>query len=361
MRGCVAVLAALSSGCGLATQVVLGFDREDVERRTVTHAIAVEANPAGAQISRRDPSGATRSLGAAPLSDPLTYEVEDRFVRPAYYGFLGGSAVDLIVTLILLPMCASDVSDAGGSFKSPDGSFIHFTCIGGALAGMFTIGDWISVLMALGDEGERKASTVVGGELRYVYAAKKAGFDPVEAAVVLPRDHRVELLMPRTRAAVVTPPPPPRPSRTTIDARSFVIAVMSVEDVNAQRAELALQPALLMNLTDQLRVFIAERHIRTIDKGAQEVALRSQITDMKEQSFQACFDDACQIELGKALAASHILRARVTRFGSKCVLNAELIDLKSEVAIGASSSSSTCAEEGFLGMSRDVARGLFGD
>ena len=54
-------------------------------------------------------------------------------------------------------------------------------------------------------------------------------------------------------------------------------------------------------------------------------------------------------------AASHILRAQITRFGSLCVLNGELVDLRAEVATAAASSRGTCEEEGFLQMSEEVA------
>ena len=56
-----------------------------------------------------------------------------------------------------------------------------------------------------------------------------------------------------------------------------------------------------------------------------------------------------------ALAATHILRSKITRFGSKCVLNGELIDLRSEVAVAAASSRGDCVAEGFLNMSEEVA------
>jgi hypothetical protein len=86
--------------------------------------------------------------------------------------------------------------------------------------------------------------------------------------------------------------------------------------------------------------------------------MKEQIKDLKNESYKTCYDDSCQIELGKALAASHILRSQVTRFGSRCVLNAELFDLRREVTIAASSSRGDCEPEGFLRMSQEVANGL---
>lgn len=160
--------------------------------------------------------------------------------------------------------------------------------------------------------------------------------------------------------------PEPTPAEPPVDATpvarditlaepapGWVIAVMDVQPPAS--ADDPLDPGLMRNIGDQLRIFMAEQGVRTIDRGAQERTLRSQVEAMKEESYKQCYDDACQIELGKALAASHILRAQITRFGSLCVLNGELVDLRAEVATAAASSRGTCEEEGFLQMSEEVA------
>ena len=140
----------------------------------------------------------------------------------------------------------------------------------------------------------------------------------------------------------------------------WVIAIMEVEDVNKASRSMAINPELVRNLSDQLRIYVAERGIRTVDKGATDRALDEMLQAMKQESYKACYDDSCQIELGKALAASHILRSKITRFGSQCVLNAELIDLRSEVAVTAASSRGGCSPEGFLDMSEHLATSITG-
>ncbi len=156
-------------------------------------------------------------------------------------------------------------------------------------------------------------------------------------------------------------PPPPAQTDDGIDAPplnpDWVVAVMDVKDLNAGNKG-AIGPDLIRNLGSQLRIFIAQRGAKTVDQSAQDLALRDQIKEMKNESYKTCYDDSCQIELGKALAASHILRSQVTRFGSRCVLNAELFDLRREVTIAASSSRGDCEPEGFLRMSQEVANGL---
>lgn len=164
-------------------------------------------------------------------------------------------------------------------------------------------------------------------------------------------------------AGPVAPPPSAPPMSTSVgDAierpspgPDWIIAIMEVEDVNAASRSKRIDPDLIRNIGDQLRIFIAERGVRTVDKSATERALQEVLQSVKQDSYRDCYADSCQIELGKALAASHILRTKITRFGSRCVLNAELIELRSEVAISAASSRGDCIAEGFLGMSEKVA------
>lgn len=159
--------------------------------------------------------------------------------------------------------------------------------------------------------------------------------------------------------AVATNPPPeaePVVASTTAPMpvapatkQQWVVAVMNVESQTNR-----LDKQLLVNVGSQLRIAIATSGVRTVDRGA----LDEQIREMKGDSYGACYDDKCQIELGKALAASHILRTQVTRFGRVCVLNGELIELRAEVTVGAASSRGDCTDEGFLAMIDEVAKKL---
>jgi hypothetical protein len=173
-------------------------------------------------------------------------------------------------------------------------------------------------------------------------------------------EHRVDRTPSLTASTAPDPKPPvaaePPPSANVRAHTGWVVAVMDVEDRDGAHDGVTI--ALLRNIGDQLRIFVAEKGLRTIDRGQQESMIRAQIADAKKDSYKSCYDNGCQIELGKALAASHILRAQVARFGHSCVLNAELIDLKTEVSIAATSARGACEEEGFLTMSETVAAGL---
>jgi TolB-like protein len=174
----------------------------------------------------------------------------------------------------------------------------------------------------------------IAGKNRVTYVAKLEG-DARSADLTIPQTD-VLLTFPRDQVA-----------------KSWVIAVMGVEDA-AAATEQALSGVLMTNISDQLRTFIAQK-VRTIDRGTQEQAL---IQSIKQESYDSCFDEACQIELGRALAATHIIRGRVTRFGERCILNVALVDLTSEVTVNAASAQGGCQDESFLEMSEVAARDL---
>lgn len=169
---------------------------------------------------------------------------------------------------------------------------------------------------------------------------------------------------PEPAVAAADPKPPEVLISTPVDASAqrsmpsseWVVAVMDVKTVTEGRG--ALDQNLMRNISDQLRIFVAQHGVRTVDRSAQDAAFRDQVSELKADSYKGCYDDNCQIELGKALAASHILRSRITQFGKLCVLNGELIDLRAEVATGAASARGNCEEEGFLQMSEDIAKML---
>jgi hypothetical protein len=144
-------------------------------------------------------------------------------------------------------------------------------------------------------------------------------------------------------SAKSVPEPPHQGAAASGAQRSWVVAVM---DVTSKSKDLS--PDTVQALGDQLRVFLAQRGLRVVDRGAQQTALKSLVQEEKQKSYSACVDDSCQIPLGKALAASHILRSALVRFGNTCAANGELIDLRTEVTVAAASARSDCTPEKLL-------------
>ncbi|MFO0723638.1 MAG: hypothetical protein U1E65_07660 [Myxococcota bacterium] len=152
-----------------------------------------------------------------------------------------------------------------------------------------------------------------------------------------------------------TPPPAPfnpapSPSPLLAPAPHLVVAVME-----ARRMPGAVADVVADALTDQMRVFLAERRVQVIDRGAQEAALHRLVAEEKARSYSPCVDSTCQIPLGKALSASHILRWGMAKFGATCTTNGELVDLTSETTIAAGSARSDCTDERLLDATERLA------
>ena len=131
----------------------------------------------------------------------------------------------------------------------------------------------------------------------------------------------------------------------------WVVAVM---DVTAPSEPQPLTPASQRALGDQIRAFMATRRIKVVDRGVQQRALAQIVANEKTRSYAPCVDSECQIPLGKALAATHVLRATVSQFGQTCSTTAELIELRREVAISAAAGRSACDPEAILNASEQV-------
>lgn len=87
-------------------------------------------------------------------------------------------------------------------------------------------------------------------------------------------------------------------------------------------------------------------------------AVRDWITSQKADSYRECFDEACQIELGKALAAQKTLVSEWASIGSACVLTTRLIDLRTEVAEFPAQATAPCTEVGLAAAIDEVASRL---
>lgn len=148
----------------------------------------------------------------------------------------------------------------------------------------------------------------------------------------------------------------PKIARTSVGPgqKDWVVAVMNVET----SGKTGFDKATLIALTDQIRVFLAERGAKVVDRSTQENALKGMVDEEKKKSYAACVDSSCQIPLGKALAASHILRSTIAKFGKACATNGELIDLRAEVTVAAGSARGDCEEEALLYAAESLAEQL---
>ncbi|MBK8011210.1 MAG: hypothetical protein IPK13_07655 [Deltaproteobacteria bacterium] len=364
-RGLLLVLLGFSPGCGILLQTVVGWSSESTERRTERLAIDVASEPSGALVKKTaGPNEPPVELGTTPLTDYVDYQAETVTESPSIAGLLIGGLLEVGGAVLVGRQATGDLESVGAVLGAGTLTYLGLQDL------------VIALIHGLSGDSVKARRSV--DPPRPLYTASLDGRAVAERALV-PDQTRVVLRFSDGRSALTVSEPAKLSgsssdgarsvagslgsagtsgSSPSIDTRSWVIAVMDVADQHAGDEARALAPGLVKSLGDQLRIFIAQRGVRTIDRGAQESVLREQVASMKNDSYKACYDDSCQIELGKALAASHILRARIVRFGARCVLNAELVDLKAEVTVTAASARGNCEEEGFLNMSEEVAKHL---
>ncbi|MBI4815866.1 MAG: hypothetical protein HY791_06400 [Deltaproteobacteria bacterium] len=316
------------TGCGAAFQTALGWS--SVESRTVQRRqdVAITTELEGAVVQRRGPDGVLSTLGRAPLADHVEYPVTETYEVPdPRWPFWVGVSVDLIS--YGTPVLASTAS--GESFGALFGAFLGVTLAADLIA-----------YLVMGTDGERLTKAEpLNGSSAFVYSALGADGRAVgEQVVRVPKESKAHIIS----VASGSPLAPAASSELRI------LAVMEVSDAGG------IETSLRKSITDQLRVTLAARGFRTVDRGAQEKALAEQIRELKKESYESCYDASCQIELGQALAATHIVRSQITRFGSACVLMAEMIDLRAEVTVGAASATGDCAPERFIELSERVGK-----
>lgn len=131
------------------------------------------------------------------------------------------------------------------------------------------------------------------------------------------------------------PPPTAEGSR----ARA-VVAVFAIE---AEGVRLPKQS--LRHLHDYLSTRVAATG-RFEVVAASEV--RRELRRLKAESYEACYDQACQIEIGKEVAAEKSMSVKVLELADGCTTTLNLYDLRKATLESASLARSACDERGIL-------------
>jgi hypothetical protein len=115
--------------------------------------------------------------------------------------------------------------------------------------------------------------------------------------------------------------------------------LVAVFDIQVKRID--LDPELVATLTD----YLASRLVETGEfKVVPRAQMKERLSDEKKKSFRQCYDQSCQIEIGRELAAQKSLSTRILKVGAGCNLTATLFDLRQAAAERAATVSSGCDE-----------------
>lgn len=104
----------------------------------------------------------------------------------------------------------------------------------------------------------------------------------------------------------------------------------------------ALERVNIDKFTDLLEAAVSSKRYPTIPR----TELRSLIQDQTLTSFESCYDEACQIELGRAVAAQKALTTSFAGYGDTCLLTFKFYDLKKALTEFSTTHEDTCDEAG---------------
>jgi formylglycine-generating enzyme required for sulfatase activity len=134
--------------------------------------------------------------------------------------------------------------------------------------------------------------------------------------------------------------------------RGLVVAVFDIQDSSKR-----FTAAILEDLTEYLSA-------KSTEIAGYNVVPRDQIKERLKQevkkSYKTCFDQSCQIELGKELAAQKSLSTRIMKIGSKCSITATLYDLMRSASEKSATANVACTEDGMMTGITEIVQKLDG-
>ena len=149
--------------------------------------------------------------------------------------------------------------------------------------------------------------------------------------------------------AVPAPAPAPvmqapviRPAAPVFQGPKSVVAVFDIQDTRKSRR---LTPEQNADLTAYLTTLLTNTtRYATVPKSDLKAALAAE----KAQSYDACYDESCQIDIGKEVAAEKSLATRLSKFGQKCIVAFTLYDLRKSAAENAVQDRVACDQDSLI-------------
>lgn len=133
-------------------------------------------------------------------------------------------------------------------------------------------------------------------------------------------------------------------------AATPVAVVFDVQDDGAK-----LEAKVTARLGEYIATLLAESgRFQVVPSSEVHKALSTE----KANSYKACYDEGCQIEIGKELAAEKTLSTKISRIGRRCIVTMNLYDLGRATTERAASEKTTCGEDAIVDAIEKVVQGL---
>lgn len=139
-------------------------------------------------------------------------------------------------------------------------------------------------------------------------------------------------------------------SSTSRAAEKPIVAVFTIQDKTGKLSETTCQL-----LTEYLAVKIAEGGLFQVVPSRQ---IKDRLTELKKESYKECYDEKCQIEIGKELAASKSLSTQIVELGGQCAVMGTLYDLKRAASEASASQQTPCVQDDLVKALEKLATAL---
>ncbi len=124
------------------------------------------------------------------------------------------------------------------------------------------------------------------------------------------------------------------------EAGGTIVAVFEIEDTRPQKARLSDRERA--DLTVYLGAILAEGGTYRVVPPEQ---LKKALSEKKRESYRECFDERCQIEIGREVAAQKTLATRIMQVGQQCGIIATLYDLRLAASEKATTYKGACGKD----------------
>lgn len=142
------------------------------------------------------------------------------------------------------------------------------------------------------------------------------------------------------------------PARSQQNKPPPVVAVFEIENRGSP-----LTGDELISLTDYLGTRLGERgRFQIIPR--QEIKQR--LVQAKRESFKQCYDQSCQIEVGRELAAQFTVSTSISRVGRTCIITSALYNLRKAATTTTASAKGPCTADDLLAAMDKIAAKLEG-
>jgi hypothetical protein len=88
--------------------------------------------------------------------------------------------------------------------------------------------------------------------------------------------------------------------------------------------------------------------------------LGTKLVEQKKASFKACYDQSCQIEVGREMAAQFTVSASISKVGNTCIITSAMYDLKKAATYKTGTAKGPCTADDLLTAVEQIASKLEG-